>query len=135
MDMTNNKEPDIFWHQVKNYSNILEEKEFSELAQFALHVLSIPHSNAECERIFSKINFIKTKPRNRLITKTINGCVLASQCVKDNKLINKKIMIEKMNDKNLYPDRNKGRTSGAAADTSGRIVMDLYGELSSDSDG
>ena len=50
---------------------------------YVLDILSLPHSNAECERIFSKYNLIKTKSRNRLIIKTINGTILASQLVKD----------------------------------------------------
>lgn len=52
------------------------------LPKFALSALLIPHSNADCERIFSKINNIKTKYRNRLITSTVNGVLLADQAVK-----------------------------------------------------
>lgn len=58
------KEPDKFWTLIKE----LETGQFLDLAEFALAVLSLPHSNASCERVFSKINCIKTKSRNRLIT-------------------------------------------------------------------
>lgn len=34
------------------------------------------------KRVSSKINLVKTKSRNKLITNTINGCLLTSQCVK-----------------------------------------------------
>jgi hypothetical protein len=52
------------------------------LSIFALGILNLPHSNAECERIFNKINLIKTKIRNSLSNSTINGAALASQTVK-----------------------------------------------------
>lgn len=55
---------------------------FEVLPSVVLTVLSIPHSNAECERIFSKVNLIKTKTRNRLVTTTITGAILSSECVK-----------------------------------------------------
>lgn len=50
--------PDDFWESLLDheYDDI---KEFQELAQFALNVLIVPHSNAQCERIFSKVNLIK----------------------------------------------------------------------------
>jgi hypothetical protein len=44
-------------------------------------VLSLPHSNAKFERVFSKVNEIKTKRRFRPITSTINGTLLAIQCI------------------------------------------------------
>lgn len=49
-------EPDLFWFKLGNYKNVLDEVEFKVLPQFALDALLIPHSNADCERIFSKIN-------------------------------------------------------------------------------
>ncbi|CAG5039789.1 unnamed protein product [Parnassius apollo] len=60
------------------------EKEFTVFAQFALYALCIPHANADCERIFSKINLIKTKSRYRIdeMTNTINNVVIASDSTK-----------------------------------------------------
>lgn len=77
-----NSETGRFWNHIKNIKNDDDEFLFKNLVEFALNVLSIPHSNAECERIFSNINLIKTKSRNRLITKTIDGLLLAKQLVK-----------------------------------------------------
>lgn len=57
---------------------------FKELSDFVLAVLSLPHSNADVERIFSKITLIRTKLRNRLATHTVEGLCLASDCVKRN---------------------------------------------------
>lgn len=56
--------------------------EFSLVAKFMLYILALPNSNAECERRFSEINDIKTKKRNRLITNTIKGNILAQQAIK-----------------------------------------------------
>lgn len=47
--------------------------DYVNLADFALTTLCLPHANADCERIFSRINCIKTKLRNKLKTDTING--------------------------------------------------------------
>jgi len=55
---------------------------FSVLPKFALSAMSIPHANADCERKFSKVNSVKTKTRNRLITDTLNGILLADQTVR-----------------------------------------------------
>lgn len=49
-----------------------------------LNILALPNSNAECERMFSQINDTKTKKRNRLITRTIRGNMLAQQTIQRN---------------------------------------------------
>lgn len=46
-----------------------------------LAILSLPHSNAECERVFSRVNDIKTKKRNKLLTKSIKGNLLSQQAI------------------------------------------------------
>ncbi|CAB3232777.1 unnamed protein product [Arctia plantaginis] len=67
--------PDVFWNQ------ILLKEDYLKLANFMLEILSLPNSNAECERKLSEINDIKTKKRNRLITNTIKGVILARQSI------------------------------------------------------
>ena len=42
------------------------EKVFSDLAKFALALLSLPFSNASVERMFSQMNLLKTKLCNRM---------------------------------------------------------------------
>lgn len=51
--------------------------------QLAHSSLRLTDSSSDCERVFSKINLIKVKNEilNRLITSTVNMCVLASQCI------------------------------------------------------
>lgn len=69
---------DIFWSKMFKYNG---EDEYKNLSKFVLDVLCLPHSNADCERIFSKVNLIKTKTRNKLVTCSINGLLLSSQRV------------------------------------------------------
>lgn len=70
-------------HADKFWVNIFQrDTNFLELSDFALSVLSLPHSNAECERVFSKINLFKTKIRCKLNTDTVNGALLSAECVK-----------------------------------------------------
>lgn len=103
-----------FWNNMY-VSNEFENAGFKELAKFALTVLSLPHSNAECERLFSKINRTKTKSRNRMITETVSAALMACECIKNTKFSSKqnechcvtftppKEMIDLMTSSNLYP--------------------------------
>lgn len=68
---------DEFWIKIRDGT------ECKTLATFALNVLCLPHSNADCERIFSEVNNIKTRLRNKLITLTINGTLLARQSIRN----------------------------------------------------
>ncbi|KAL5238869.1 hypothetical protein ACI65C_006279 [Semiaphis heraclei] len=76
-----NKNVDMFWLDLYLYEEN-GEKLFPNLAEFVLNVLSLPQLNCVCERLFSKVNLIKTKLRNKLMTKTINGLINTSECVK-----------------------------------------------------
>lgn len=62
-----------FWSEVFMYKDSAGNNTFEELADFALEVLSLPWSNADVERVFSQLNLVKTKLRNRLITSTVNA--------------------------------------------------------------
>jgi hypothetical protein len=109
-------ETGIFWSNMY-VSNEFENSGFKELANFALTVLSLPHSNAECERLFSKINRTKTKSRNRLITETVSAALMTCELIKSSKFSSKqqqneyncvtftppKEMINLMTACNLYP--------------------------------
>lgn len=64
---------DEFWHtisKIKDYSDTYQYFNISKLAQICL---SLPHSNAEAERIFSVVTDVKTKKRNRLGDDTLNS--------------------------------------------------------------
>lgn len=72
---------DDFWIYLYNWEcdGIFK---FKTVAGFVLKILSLPHSSVDCERIFSKVNLIKTKIRNRLQVESINGLLLSSEHVK-----------------------------------------------------
>lgn len=62
-----------FWCEVKKYCDASNINPFEELATFALSRLVLPWSNAEVERIFSELNIVKTKARNRMRPEMINS--------------------------------------------------------------
>lgn len=55
-----------FWAEVNDYKDANQENPYKELSDFALSLLVLPYSNAEVERLFSQMNLIKTKLRNRM---------------------------------------------------------------------
>lgn len=68
-----NGDPVTFWAKVAAYKNAADVNTFNELCEFAIAVLSLPHSNAEVERLFRAMSIIKNKLRNKLSEKTLNS--------------------------------------------------------------
>lgn len=62
-----------FWSEVTKYRDSGGNNPFFELVKFAQIILSLPWSNAEVERVFSQVNLVKTKTRNRLHDETLNA--------------------------------------------------------------
>lgn len=62
-----------FWVEVFNRSYASQTNPFLELSEFVLSLLILPVSNAEVERLFSQMNLIKTKMRNRMQIKMLNA--------------------------------------------------------------
>ncbi|CAI6359323.1 unnamed protein product [Macrosiphum euphorbiae] len=60
------KDTSQFWVDVLNITNNYKEQIFHELAIFVLSMLSLPLSNAVVERVFSVMNAVKSKARNRM---------------------------------------------------------------------
>lgn len=60
-----------FWQNVNKIENGDGTKAFSKICSLVSMILSLPHSSAAVERIFSVINLNKTKIRNRLSTNTL----------------------------------------------------------------
>ena len=75
-------DPEDFWMRVKKFKNGLDEPMFPKLSKFAMKLLSLPHSTAAVERIFSSVNMVKTKARNRLTVNNLKGRLLSKQAVK-----------------------------------------------------
>lgn len=72
---------DVFWSKLLICDEGDQGSTFKNWSRFVLNVISLSHSNADCERIFSKVNLIKTKTRNKLVTPTMSGIILAKQRV------------------------------------------------------
>lgn len=62
-----------FWMKVYDHTDASGEKDFMELATFALSLLAIPVSNASVERVFSQMNLVKNKLRNRMQHKSLEN--------------------------------------------------------------
>ncbi|XP_077557207.1 uncharacterized protein LOC144172323 [Haemaphysalis longicornis] len=66
----------LFWadlHQMRTFGN---KQEFLNIATLAQLILSLPHSNAATERIFSHMADVKTKKRNRLGNENLNSMLV-----------------------------------------------------------
>jgi len=64
-----------FWNCVKSVTTVQGECKYQHLAALALNLLSIPSSNADCERVFSLVRRIKTDYRANLIPETISSLI------------------------------------------------------------
>lgn len=62
-----------FWAEVLSDKDSSGEQCFKELALFALSLLAMPLSNADVERVFSQMNHVKSKLRNRMGQKTLSS--------------------------------------------------------------
>ena len=72
-----------FYQQLSLVMNPNDEPLFKNLSTFALQILFLPVSNTDAERIFSKVNLIKTDIRNSLNTKSVEALILISEAVKE----------------------------------------------------
>ncbi|XP_066589319.1 uncharacterized protein [Prorops nasuta] len=84
LNITNEKLIDVFWVKLLNYEDVMGLQKYKSLSQFVLNLLCLPHSNAECERLFSKVNLTKTKNRNKMKTTTLKSNLTEWECVKNN---------------------------------------------------
>lgn len=74
---------DVFWFRVGQVEDFNGTLFYKDLSEFVLNLFCIPYSNAICERIFSKVNLIKTNLRNKFLTDTMSNIILASEAVKE----------------------------------------------------
>lgn len=62
-----------FWPKVYNFKDAGGNYAFKELSEFVLKILSLPSSNAMVERVFSIMNSVKTKSKNRIDPKMLDA--------------------------------------------------------------
>ena len=66
--------PYIFWNSVSKLEDpVSGDLRYSVLPRLAKALLILPHGNADTERVFSKMNLIKTKLRNCIGNKSMNA--------------------------------------------------------------
>lgn len=56
---------------------------FSKMIKLVSYILTLPHSSAPVERIFSTINLNKTKTRNKLSTESLIGILHSKNIIKN----------------------------------------------------
>ena len=61
----------IYWSQVAHLKNAVGESRFPNLLSLVKGLLSLPHGNADTERLFSSMGNVKTKLRNSLSDKNL----------------------------------------------------------------
>lgn len=67
------------WKKIFEFKDCNGEQMFLTLESLIESVFSLPHSNAEAERIFSIVSDVKNKKRNRLSNDTVSAiCITRS---------------------------------------------------------
>lgn len=96
-----------FWAKVKNHRNAAGVNPFHELADLAIHLLALPFSNADVERVFSQMNLVKSKIRNRMQGKLLNAILNIRfslsrdvSCCHDYKITSE--IVEQVGSKSIY---------------------------------
>lgn len=70
---------DQMWFEISNLKTFEDELQFPNVAKLAKLMLSLPHSNAESERIFSVTSDVKNKKRNKIGHEALNAvCIIRS---------------------------------------------------------
>ncbi|CAH2084734.1 unnamed protein product [Euphydryas editha] len=72
-DWENKDNTITFWCEVFKYRDAAGNNPYQEIGNLAKMILSLPHSNADVERVFSSMNIIKTKTRNKMSLKTMTS--------------------------------------------------------------
>ena len=70
-----------FWYELRKVKDGNNESKFKVLSEFMCGLLALPHSSACVERVFSKVNMIKTPKTNRLSVFTIANRLHAKQAI------------------------------------------------------
>ncbi|XP_061728457.1 uncharacterized protein LOC133533482 [Cydia pomonella] len=108
----NTKNTKEFWYEVLKFEDIAGENRFQDLATFAVSLLVLPHSNADVERLFSMMNVVKTKQRNRMkfdllssIVTVRAGLAREGKCCNNYTLPN--TVIQKIGTKEIYSSQTE----------------------------
>lgn len=118
-----------FWAEVFKYKDGAGVQIFQDLAIDVLRFLSLPISNAAVERVFSIMNCVKTKTRNKLKLDTLQAIIITKIycfnrkiCCKHFSPLDKMLLlfnnnIYNNNDDNDHEEENFENTLDAINDT------------------
>lgn len=82
VDEDSTMKPEEFWSKVGKVKHMNNNAMFPHLSKFMKTLLCLPHSSANVERMFSAINRMKTKTRNRLSIETLVGLLQTNQSLR-----------------------------------------------------
>ena len=72
---------DTFWIKINNFQDKESSHPFVNIASFMLSILTVPHSSAHCERVFSMVRKIKTDSRQCLAPDTLQALLVVKHRV------------------------------------------------------
>lgn len=84
-----------FWNEVLSYTDASGLNPFQDLANLAMQILVLPWSNAEVERLFSQMNVVKNKLRNRMGPKLLDSILTIRSGLKRHKVCCSKYVLPK----------------------------------------
>lgn len=100
-----------FWSEVWQYRDASGENPYKEICEFALGIVILPFSNADVERVFSTLNIVKNKYRNKMSNIMVNsilsvryGLKRLDKCCKDYAFPND--VLTKIGTKECYDDNS-----------------------------
>lgn len=103
-EVLGNKNIPEFWDFLENVTNFENNYIFSNISKLASLCMSLPHSNAETERVFSVVTDVRTKKRNRIGSDALNAVSLIrysdKSCCQNFVITDEHIKLMKSN--NLY---------------------------------
>jgi len=73
--------PPQFWYNLWKVLDGTGSQKFGRLSTFMCNLMSLPHSSACVERVFSQMNLVKTAQTNQLHPSTVANRLLAKQAL------------------------------------------------------
>lgn len=109
---------DEFWNKIEKLCYADNKPMFPLLTKFVFNMLSLPHSSANVERIFSQVNLLKTNQRNKLCTASIVGLLHTKNYIDSKNLncytVNFPEEIFKLHKQTMYKYKNTELTDSEA---------------------
>ena len=68
-------DPIQFWNSINSFTDASGTKRFGNISFSALALYSLSYSNTKVERIFSKLNYFKSKLRNKMKSATVAALI------------------------------------------------------------